>query len=178
EFISQHREEFDEASPSLKAWYQIEKSLEQEVKVGRRIQLWKATRIAAAVILLLVTGGVIGSILTKQSSGNEIAVEQLEKIVPELPEMEQYYGQQLNQKLQQLASYENVAPQILQDLEENDVFIQELKQELLKAPKGTEEIVLNNIIRTYQIKLGILERVLEHLEASKIQKSDRDEVEI
>ncbi|MEM6699069.1 MAG: hypothetical protein AAF599_11775 [Bacteroidota bacterium] len=179
EFIEQNREAFDAENPSLKAWYQIEKSLDQEVRVGRRVQLWKATRIAAAVVLLLVTGGVIGSVLTKQNtSGNELAVEQLEAIVPELSEMEFYYRQQLNPKLQQLASYENVAPQVMQDLQENDFFIQELKQELLKAPKGTEEIVLNNIIKTYQIKLGILERVLEHLETTKIQKSDNNETEI
>jgi len=178
EFISQNRDQFDTENPSLKAWYQIEKSIEQEAKVGRRLQLWKAARMAAAVVLLLVLGGVIGSILTKQNTNNELAVEQLEQIVPELSEMEYYYRQQLNPKLQQLASYEEVAPQVMQDLQENDLFIQELKQELLKAPKGTEELVINNIIKTYQIKLGILERVLEHLEASKIQKSDHNEIEI
>lgn len=179
EFISQNREEFDTENPSLKAWYQIEKSLEQEAKIGRRVQFWKVTRMAAAVLVLLVLGGVIGSVLTKQgSSDNELAVEQLEEIVPELSEMENYYRQQLNPKLQQLASYKNLAPQVMQDLQENDLFIQELKQELLKAPKGTEEIVLNNIIKTYQIKLGILERVLEHLETTKIQKLDNNETEI
>ncbi|MEM8525051.1 MAG: hypothetical protein AAGG68_10425 [Bacteroidota bacterium] len=178
EFISQNREAFDAENPPLKAWYQIEKSLDKEAKKGRRVQLWKATRMAAAVVLLLVLGGIIGSILTKQSNGNELVAEQLEEIAPELSDMEFYYRQQLNPKLQQLAAYENVAPQIMQDLEENDLFIQELKQELLKAPKGTEEIVLNNIIKTYQIKLGILERVLEYLEASKIQNINQNEVEI
>ena len=42
--------------------------------------------------------------------------------------------------------------------------MEELKNELLNAPKGKEEELISNLIQGYQMKISILELVLQKLE--------------
>ncbi|MEM9886711.1 MAG: hypothetical protein AAF849_12535 [Bacteroidota bacterium] len=173
QYIAEHRAKFDTEIPPLKVWYQIEKEMRQQEAKRRRMQTWRLARVAAAVVLLLLTGGIIGSILTSNSM--ETTAVATSNIPTELQETELYYQQQLAQKLQQLAAYENQSPKIIADLEESNQVIAELKAELSQIPEGTEQIVINHIIKTYQLKLDVLERVLENLEQSNIQKQKQHE---
>jgi hypothetical protein len=54
-------------------------------------------------------------------------------------------------------------------LQQIDAVQQELKAELEKAPSSTREEIIERMIENYKIKLGILERVLEHIEQKQIQ---------
>ena len=63
----------------------------------------------------------------------------------------------------QLASYENADPSVLSDLKQIDVVQEELKAELQNAPASTREEIVQRVIDNYKIKIGILERVLEHV---------------
>ena len=56
---------------------------------------------------------------------------------------------------------------VLADLEQLDLTMQELRQELLRAPKGQEEQIIENLIRSYQTKVQILERVLERVQSTQ-----------
>ncbi len=178
-FVQEEREQFDTDVPSLKVWYGVDKELEAaKVQEQKGFRLWRSMRIAAAVALLLVTGGLIGRMTMSDGVTPQQAVAKtVDQIAPELGEMEAYYKSQVDEKIQVLASYED-APMLLEDLAEIDEMMQELKDELLEAPQGSEEEIVNNIIRTYQTKIEILEHVLSRIQTDPNQNSDRNEVSI
>jgi hypothetical protein len=174
-FISSNREAFDKAIPNLKVWAEIDKALSR--KGARRRTLWQNLRIAAAVLLLLFTGGIVGNYLAGTSFGD--ASVSLRDIDPEYAEMAQYYEKQIDDKVKQLASYEQ-GQVVLEDFEQLDKTMEELKEDLLRAPKGKEEQIIENLIRSYQTKVQILERVLERIQSTdpQILKPEDNEVSI
>ena len=167
EFITQHREDFDDAIPSLKVWADIDSQLEKQ-KTFRRKNTWMYTRIAAAVVFLLISGGVVGSFISG-ASAETVALS------PEIEEMEAFYSQQYQKKYAQLTSIPHDAS-ILSDLGQVDVFLEELKQELAEAPKGSEERIIENLIKSYQLKIQILDRVLERIQNEETEeKTEKNE---
>lgn len=160
QFILDKREFFDSATPGLQVWGEISQELDR--RRYRRLILWKAGRAAAAVVALLACGALIGVYLF----GNQIRqAAALEKVAPEYAEVEEYYQQQIRQKYQQLAAYQREAS-VEKDLARLDEVMQELREELLVAPKGKEEQIVENLIQSYQAKVAILERVLERLQST------------
>jgi uncharacterized membrane-anchored protein YhcB (DUF1043 family) len=173
EFIVVHRKDFDDAIPSLKVWAEIDSHLDK-VKPMRRRKAWMYTRIAAAVVFLLIAGGVIGNFITADKN-------QPVALSPELQEMEAFYSQQFQKKYAQLTSlYQDET--IENDLSQVDVFLEELKQELATAPKGSEERIIENLIQSYQLKIQILDRVLERIQndqtEEKIETDERKSISI
>lgn len=181
EFILREREAFDTAIPSLKVWSNINKDLSQ--RKGKRIKLWKSLSVAAAIVILLVAGGTVGSFLTQNSPqvtamNTNTPSDKINKMIPEFVEMEQFFNKEVDNKIQQLASYQHDNSSVREDLEQLDIVMEELKRELLKAPKGTEQQILNNLIESYKTKLAILERVLERVQTNKPIKTSQNEVSI
>lgn len=174
-FILDNREDFDRAVPSLKVWAEIDKKLEQNS--SKRITLWQSVRIAAAILVILVIGGVIGNYLDFNTSAEQAAY--LESVPPEFVELEQFYNQQINQKYQQLVNYQKQHT-VEDELKEIDQVMEELKLELLEAPAHSGQQILRNLIKTYQIKIQILERVLEHHQpgGKPIVKPESNEISI
>lgn len=163
--IQDNREAFDDAYPSLKSWAVIEQSLtEQKVKqlTSRRL-----LKIAAAVLLIFTAGGLIGSYITQTQQQQENALASiLPNISPELAELEKHYLKEIAQKSAQLASFPQ-DKEVENDLQFIDEAMEELRLELEVAPKGAEEQIVTNLIRSYQIKVKILERVLERISSDK-----------
>ena len=158
QFILSNRESCDEATPGLQVWGEINQALDR--RQSRRLALWQVSRAAAAVVILLACGALIGVYLF----GNpEHQVASLERIAPEYAEAEQYYKQQIHQKYQQLAAYQR-DDIVEKDLARLDEVMEELRQELLVAPKGKEEEIVEDLIQSYQAKVAILERVLGRLQ--------------
>ena len=118
---------------------------------------------AAAIVFLLLTGGVVGSYFAPMPTQSETAL--LSKIAPEFLQIEKELNEQVEQKIAQLASYDHDGS-VKDDLKQLDKSMEELKKELLNAPKGTEIQILNTLVKSYQTKLAILERVLERMEAT------------
>ena len=157
-FVVDNREAFDQATPSLKVWAEIDNALEK--KRGKRVTLWRVSQIAAAVLVLLVTGALIGNYLTSSPTSQLAAT--LENIAPELKDLEEYYSEQVNERYQQLTNYQ-YHQGIESDLAQLDEVMEELKQELLVAPAGSEDQIIDDLIQTYKAKIQILERVLQHI---------------
>ncbi len=160
-FILANRASFDREVPSLKVWSAIDKELDG--KKARRFHIWRSLRIAASVAILLSVGAVIGNYLGQAPAGNPALT--LEEIAPEFVEMASYFEGQVDDRVQQLASYDQ-QDNVLADLDQLDVYMNELKEELLNAPQGKEQEIVENLIRGYQTKIEILERVLERLQST------------
>ena len=160
-FIQDHRESFDDAYPSLRSWAVIEQSMtEQKVTqlTSRRL-----LKIAAAVLLIFTSGGLIGSYITQtQQQPENVLANILPDISPELVALEQHYLDEIKKKSAQLASFPQ-DQEVENDLQFLDDAMDELRLELEVAPRGAEEQIVTNLIRSYQIKVKILERVLERI---------------
>jgi len=158
-FVIDNRDEFDSDIPSLKVWAEVDRQLHQPKRKPFR---WRGLlQMAAAVLFLLLAGGVAGSFLTQDTGSEASAI--LQEVNPEFFEMEEYYQVQINQRVQTLASYDPSST-VLSDLQAIDKAMQELREDLEQAPRGKEQEIVENMIRTYQAKLAILEIVLQRME--------------
>jgi hypothetical protein len=163
-FILTNREAFDMETPSARVWAGIDRAIHP--RPARRIQIWRALRVAAAVVALLVCGASIGFFLSQSRGANTDVLVQA--IAPEFLEMEAFFKQQVEQKMRQLTNYKQ-KDAIISDLQQIDKTVEELKAELFKAPRGKEEDIIQNLIQNYQTKILILERILERTQSTNPQ---------
>ncbi|MCB0607125.1 MAG: hypothetical protein H6562_15550 [Lewinellaceae bacterium] len=157
QFIWSNREAFDDASPGLRVWAQLERQLDAGHK--RRFSPRSLLKYAAAVLLLLTAGAAIGFYLNNPKNQEQ----PLTASGSELSDLENYYNQQVDQKFAQLAKY-NYDPTIKADLDQIDQAMLELKQELSVAPKGKEKEIIQRLIKSYQLKIQILEKMLDFVQ--------------
>jgi hypothetical protein len=166
-FIRTNREAFDTEIPSLKVWHNVAADLSADKVISAdkstatkvvRLTWWKQ---AAAAVALLVFGVMIGFLLNGKKA-DKIIAQATEQVTPELQEAENFYNQKVQSKYTQLASF-NPDPSVMADLKQIDEVQEELRAELQNAPNSTKEEIVRRLIENYQIKLGILERVLNHI---------------
>ena len=97
-------------------------------------------------------------------------------IAPDLKEAESYYTKKVEVKYSELVNH-NPDPSVITDLKQIDEVQKELKKELENAPATAREEIVRRMIENYQIKLGILERVLNHIEEhpdnQKLQQNEK-----
>ena len=164
-FIQENRAAFDTATPDLRVWAELNQRLDAampiqqaaapQAKIIRMPIFANKLRIAASVAGLVLVGIAIGFYTKSNQQANSLAA-----ISPEYGEMEQYYKQQIDKKTKQLASLKN-ADEVKADLNQIDNVMEELRNELTNAPKGSREQIIKNMITSYKNKVDILETVLK-----------------
>ena len=166
-FILDNRDAFDDARPSLKLWAEIEKDLAGSSPAALPRPLGARRpwyQVAAAVLVLLTVGGVGGAYLNGQyQSPTATTQAMIERIAPEFSEMERYYNERIRENYARLTSHTQ-DPEIDADLRQIDQAMTELREELADAPAGREELIVQQLIDSYRLKLQILERILERIE--------------
>jgi hypothetical protein len=169
-FIIENREEFDSELPGLNVWAGIQ----DKIEITPKVKLFTVRRLsaAAAIVLLFIAGGVIGSQLTKSNSRKSLS-----DISPEYAEMENYFNRQVQNKLTVLAKF-NKSGVVQQDIHDLDRIYEELQKELQEIPIGKEEQIIEAMINTYQTKIEILEHVLQKVQNSNPTNSKTAENEI
>ena len=168
-FIENNRAGFDSEIPNLKIWAHIDKTINRQADKRHILRGW-LLRCAAAVALLII-GATVGIALHEKRE-DVVAENQMEQAVPNFHDTEKFYDQQVQAKLTKLASYQNADPSVLSDLKQIDEIQEELKAELENAPISTREAIVRQMIDNYKIKIGILERVLEHIESDSSENLD------
>ena len=163
QFICENRSAFDRDIPGLRVWAGIDKALEARQQTNKVHRLWRGLRVAASVVVLLAVGAIIGMYTYKYTQESELPT--LAEIAPEYAELEKYYSVQVNNRMQELSRFDQQAT-VQPDIQQLDELYRELQQELDHAPKGSEEQIIQAMIRNYQIKLDILERVLEKIQTT------------
>ena len=96
-FIRENRGDFDTCVPSLDVWANLDQHLDRQRPSGRVVWM-KRLRVAAAVLVLLTAGGAAGVYLTNAGK----TVESLADVSPEHAEMERYFSEQVEEKLDAL----------------------------------------------------------------------------
>jgi hypothetical protein len=170
-FVRANRADFDTEIPNLKIWAAIDKTVNKSAEKRLVYRQWFG-RIAAAIALLIIGAGGGFYLKTKQEA-REIA-QTVEQIAPDFRETERIYKLKVQAELIKLASFQSEAdPSVLADLTQIDEVQQELKQELDDAPVSAREEIVKRLIDNYKIKLGILERVLQHVEEYQINNLEK-----
>lgn len=125
-----------------------------QLEVKRGWSRWRIMGVAASITLLLAFTGVFLS--NQQVSNGELA------------EVEQYYKQEIGQKVSLVKTKLGDSP-LLEDLEQMDAAFAELKADLKDNVDNQE--VIEALMDNYRLKLEILERILIELEHEQTTKS-------
>lgn len=173
-FINENREQFDDKVPSLKVWADIEKGLAPPK--AKRFSLFRIASVAASVIILLGVGAFFGRNYSNTIAPTHEQIVNLGEISPEYAERESKLKKEFNQKHARLVSHKDYNLSVDDDLKDLDKTMAELRKELANVPKGSEEQIIEAIIRNYQSKIRILEIVLEKIDQSKSQNNERNEM--
>ena len=170
DFIKQHRGSFEEEGPGPGVWARLEKELpvRQKTSVVRMMakHWWKA---AILVALIANAGLLVKYANTKQ----DVAV-----VIPEMEEMELYYTSKIEQKLDELktipADQLGLDSTTRAELElRNETYLL-LQKELVNNP-GNERI-RSAMVRYYQMKLDLLDRILSEQEKHTNSPSTKKDV--
>ncbi|MEM9836966.1 MAG: hypothetical protein AAF828_10710 [Bacteroidota bacterium] len=168
EFISGNRADFDADEPPIGLWNRILAALPAQVDNTPVIALQSRRRtsfllrIAAAAAVVLVAGALF---LGRQMGYQDAQSQQLaliNEIDPEFLDTEQYYEYEIQQTFR-VVSERIEDPELYQDLEAIDQAMAELKEEILTVPREEQADLIADLIMSYQIKLQILQKVLQHL---------------
>lgn len=180
-FIQTNRTAFDQALPEHNLWSKIEKQLPPEVREeGKtlRISSRKPSRTLqflkyAAAVVALVSASVFATIqYMNPVEPDGISAEMMTEII----ELTDYYNFEVKRKLEQLTSF-NPGLDVNKELSSIDDVIADLKLELNEVPKGSEEKIINAMINNFQLKILILEKMLEAKE-NHFNNSETEEHEI
>jgi|AntRauTorckE5430_2_1112549.scaffolds.fasta_scaffold12436_2 HPt (histidine-containing phosphotransfer) domain-containing protein len=158
QFIHHNRDAFDGDVPELKVWGSIRQELDHRKQ--RRLVLWRVAGVAATVIGLLFCGAALGGYF---STTDPSAIVALDDVGARYAAQEAAYQEEIQQKYQQLASYEQVGA-VHKDLERLDATIAELREELKTAPPSKAEDIVKHLLENYRVKVYILERVLNRIQ--------------
>lgn len=174
EFVHQNREDFDTEHPGLGVWSAIGKELDQQprlrsIQSGRHFQYW---RIAAAIALLLIAGGIGRELGVRAIQEQQTAM--LEQAAPDFDETEAFYQATIAQTKARLTGYE-VDPVLESDLEQLDQAMAELREELADAPPAERRTIVENLINNYRLKLNLLERILQRLQDAEAKKTNKND---
>lgn len=165
EFVQKNREAFDSERPSLKVWAEIEKGLP---KASRSIA-WLAY---AASIAILIVGVVTGFMLAPVYYEYQ-ALSELEKS-GEYSELVAYFEEEVASQYTILAN-NPIHTEQQSALAELDQQLEDLKVDLVRAPKSTKAKVMESIIATYETKVHLLENVVEYSNPLNFMPYDEEE---
>lgn len=172
QYVVENRKGFDDQDVPPMLWNSIEEKLDAlQPKKQRRIMpyIWRA----AAAILIFASAWYLNDYMDSKPGSKTNAPAQSASIpnpaLSELSDAEAYYTSQINSRQAELIKYTREHPEIMEDLkrefrelDQNNV---ELKRDL--AESNADEKVIEAIIQSYRVKLGILEEMLTELQKTK-----------
>ena len=160
-FVQQHRQEFEAPGPSPRVWDALEKELKDGRK-GKVVRLLQQNWFKAAVIAVLV----INAAALFHFAKHRRQQPELAAIAPEMQEAKAYYTTRINEKLELINAYPVAAlgldSSARKELELRNDTYKALEKELQNNP-GNERIRAA-LVRYYQLKLDLLDKILEELQ--------------
>ncbi len=170
QFISEHREEFDQELPGLHLWNEIDTQLHPKVRKGK----WQiATRAVAGVALFLVAGYFIwGQLYSPHTLVNQAPISQIAEHNPELSEITEFYSNKINKNMSRLAALGHHDADLYRDMKQMENMYDTLRVEWLKNPHKSDEQLVNAMIANFQHRSMLLDNVIHHLERGKRRRNN------
>ena len=170
-YIMEIRDSLNEDDPSGGHTARFRRKLKSRDPKVRRINFRHVLQIAASIAIIAASGVVI----VKSSKGsNKMALNQP---VEEFREAQQYYAVQVNDRYEDISSmnFNSVEEKqiLLEELSGMDTYYKELQKELNANPG--DERVMNALIQHYQMKISVMDQIIEQLEQFKNTNNTENE---
>jgi septal ring factor EnvC (AmiA/AmiB activator) len=171
-FIAANREEIGKIQPSPQNWAKLEKRLAPPTEV-RMVPLRRVWQVAAAVALILTSFFAWKLSNLQPQPQIQVSID-WRSLAPELASAEQYYVQQIHQKLSEVKQYApekyGIDPKALEtEIAQLDSVYQQMGKDLIESQ--SDQRVVGAMIENLQIRIEILNRQLQILEQlQKVQK--------
>ncbi len=163
QFIAENRQAFDEQSPPVGLLESIQsKQPGQPVGVRRLIARQQSWWLQAAAVLILIGAALLGGRLLGYQAAQDDYLAVIRDIQPDFPEAEAYYQQNI-EALSTVVYSQHPDSRLVADLADMDRAIEELRQELPQVPRQQQGRIIADLIKTYRIKLEILQNLLASL---------------
>lgn len=153
-FILENKEQFSDHLPSPDVWANIEKGLRKEK--AKRFSIVKFLGAGAAAIGLLLMGIWFGINFKVDDMDRAISNSSF----ADYKQTEQYYSMQVKSYVQEINKLDTDI-KIEDELKQLDAVYEELRDELINAEIRNQDVIINAMINNYQIKIGMLERILD-----------------
>lgn len=180
-YIRKNRQALDVEEPRPELWGEIEKKLDNVIlPVSPRKHFFMRYPYWKVAAIVLVTVGLCYIIFTQHSMRQRAQVlsgsftqmtfsKQPGINNPEVMELESYYFMEINQRLDQLEQYEldkyHFVPEFLEELAQAEQSYLDIKQDFLED--GVNERLVSGMIATYELKIKILEQLLQQIQESQ-----------
>jgi hypothetical protein len=173
DIIRSHRGEFDDLEPSEGHFERFYQKLHRHNR-RKRLFSWKVMLQAAVVAVLVVLSGLwVVERINQEQSPETLA---LEKVSPEVREAHFYYSSLMDKKYEQIKEFdfrnEEQKEMLLNELQDMDSIYVNIKDDLRTNPNDPR--VVNALIRHYQMKLDVMNQILEQLRAINEQRKSNE----
>jgi len=170
--IVKSRPEFDSDEPRSGHFERFDERLRSQ-RPSRRLNIRHTLQIAASIAIIFASGIVI---IQKSKSGDKVAKAE---IPAEVVEAGDYYMRQVSGKVEQIEGFTFESDKekaiLLDELKDLDIYQQKLMKDLETNP--SDERVVNAMIQHYQMKLDIMDQIINQLNQIKSQKIENHEKE-
>ncbi len=173
DIIRSHRGEFDDLEPSEGHFERFYQKLQRHNRRKRWFS-WNVILQAAVVTVLVVLSGLwVYERINQQQSPESFA---LEKVSPEVREAHYYYSSLMDKKYEQIKQFdfrnEEQKEMLLNELHDMDSIYVNIKEDLRMNPNDPR--VVNALIRHYQMKLEVMNQILDQLRAINEQTKSNE----
>lgn len=172
--IQENRSVFDSFEPSEGHFERFEQKLNGLNKQKKTFTLGYILKAAAVAVLVVLSGLYIYENLSPDRMKQGIA---LSEVSPEYSEVELYYTKLVNQKYSEIDQFQFMDSTqkniLLKELDEMDLIYENLKKDLTTNPK--DERVINAMIKHYQLKVDVMNQILNQLQQAKNIKQEKSE---
>lgn len=170
-YITKMRDALDTEEPGPGHTKRFSKKLKQQQQPARRINFRHALQIAASIAIIMASGIVI----VKSSKGSsKMAVS---PAAEEFQQTNNFYASQVNARYEDIAalpfSSGEEKAMLLEELSDMDAYYQDLLEELNANPG--DERAMNALIQHYQLKLQVMDQIIEQLVQLKNNKTNENE---
>ena len=162
-FITGNKAQFSDHLPSPVIWENIEKGLKEDS--AKKFSIVKFIRAGVAAIGLLLLGIWFGVDFLVDDMDRAISNSSFK----DYKQTEQYYSLQVNNYLEQVEKVD-LDGSIVDELQQLDEVYQELRDELLHAEIINQDMIISAMIKNYQVKIGMLERILDKTKTKNLNK--------
>jgi hypothetical protein len=176
QFIAQNRIEFDNESPSDSVRQGVFVHLELAIKpAAKGWSIWRNTRLArfAAAVTLLLVGVGMGYVFAPKATNSNLSA--VVDVLPEYTEAAEFYQRDIAAKRAKLAQFVHQKAEVEPDLLQLEQVMEELKTELEHVPPSRRQDVVAAMIKNYQTRAAILQKVLLQLDEAQQPKSQKNE---
>ncbi|MEF8846785.1 MAG: hypothetical protein V5A59_15020 [Bacteroidales bacterium] len=173
DIIRSHRSEFDDMEPPEGHFERFDQKL-RTYNRRKRLFNWNVILKAAVVAVLVVLSGLwVSDRISEQQTPESLA---LEKVSPEVKEAHFYYSSLMEKKYEQIKQFdfrdEEQKEMLLNELQDMNSIYVNIKEDLRTNPNDPR--VINALIRHYQMKLEVMNQILDQLQSINEQTKSKE----